>query len=337
MTKSEELLESLVREQLISFSQLTDAKEEANQANKPVEEIILEKGIVDFETYTKLKAGVYNLAYIDISNKEIEEQALNTISADTAENYQIICFEKDAQTMKVAVLDPENLKALEAGDFIAKKEGLKVEYYLMSPISFKSAFKAYKALSREIKTALERKEEEDKQDKVKQEESLEFEEVIKSAPVAKIVSVIMRHAVEGRASDIHIEPQQNETRVRYRIDGVLYTSLVLPKHVHNSIVGRIKVLANLKLDETRIPQDGRIRESFNNKEIDFRISILPLLNDEKVVMRILDIREGRRPLKNWATADWDYRLSGIISKKPTVCSWSPVRQDPENPPRFFPS
>jgi type IV pilus assembly protein PilB len=202
--------------------------------------------------------------------------------------------------MKIGIVDPENYKAMEAGEFISKKGGLKTAYYLISEISFKNAYNQYKGLNREIKSALEIKNQEDetKEKTKKDEEGLEFEEVIKSAPVAKIVTVIMKHAVEGRASDIHIEPLANETRIRYRIDGILNTSLTLPKHVHNSIVGRIKVLANLKLDETRIPQDGRIRESFAGKEIDFRISILPLLNDEKIVMRILDISRGAPNLED---------------------------------------
>ena len=124
-----------------------------------------------------------------------------------------------------------------------------------------------------------------------------MEEIVKSAPVAKIVSVIIRHAIEGRASDIHIEPSQKESRVRYRIDGVLSTSLILPKDIHGAIVARIKVLANLKLDETRIPQDGRYRITVNNKEIDLRISVLPLFDNEKVVMRILDTTRGAPSLE----------------------------------------
>lgn len=107
-----------------------------------------------------------------------------------------------------------------------------------------------------------------------------------------MISVIIRHAIEGRASDIHIEPLPKKTRVRYRIDGVLHTSLNLPKDIHGALVARIKVLASLKLDETRIPQDGRIRINFDEKDVDLRISILPLLNEEKVVMRILDVSKG---------------------------------------------
>jgi type IV pilus assembly protein PilB len=123
-------------------------------------------------------------------------------------------------------------------------------------------------------------------------QDLSMEESISTTPVAKIVSVIIRHAVEEKASDIHIEPMARETRVRYRIDGLLRTSLILPKSIHSAVVSRIKVLSKLKLDETRIPQDGRIRLMINKKEIDFRISVMPLMGEEKVVMRILDLGKG---------------------------------------------
>jgi len=121
---------------------------------------------------------------------------------------------------------------------------------------------------------------------------------INSAPVSRIVSVIIRHAVEARASDIHIEPFAKESRVRYRIDGILHTSLTLPKSIHNAVIARIKVLAKLKLDETRIPQDGRIRLVISNREIDFRVSTLPLSSSEKVVMRILDTVRAIQSLEN---------------------------------------
>ena len=112
--------------------------------------------------------------------------------------------------------------------------------------------------------------------------------MIKSAPVSKIVSVVLRHAIEGRASDIHIEPVGNQSKIRYRIDGQLHTTIVLPIYVHSALISRIKVMANLKIDETRIPQDGRIRIKIHNKDVDFRISTIPLMGQEKVVMRILE-------------------------------------------------
>lgn len=117
-------------------------------------------------------------------------------------------------------------------------------------------------------------------------------EVIKGAPVSRIVSVVMAEAVSRGASDIHIEPYGEESRIRYRIDGILHTIIKLPGYIHDSVVSRVKVLANLRLDETRIPQDGRIAQTLDKKIIDFRVSILPVVGQEKVVMRILDTSQG---------------------------------------------
>jgi len=299
MNKQEELLNLLAKNKLISSEQLTEVKEVANFAGKSVEDILLARNIVDVEELTKAKAKVYGLPYQNLLDKRIGDQALYTIPVEAAENYKIICFERGDNKIKVGLLDPDNFKAIEAVDFLAKEQNLQVEYYLISEPGFKNAFKQYRSLSKEITTALETKAKEEAKhiSKTKEVGGVELEEIIKSAPVAKIVSVIIRHAVDGQASDIHIEPLQKESRVRYRIDGVLHTSLVLPKNVHSAIVARIKVLANLKLDETRIPQDGRIRLVVNEKEIDLRISILPLIGEEKVVMRILDLTKGAPTLE----------------------------------------
>jgi type IV pilus assembly protein PilB len=192
------------------------------------------------------------------------------------------------------MVNPDNFQAMEAVDFLAKKEGFLTEYFLISNNSFRAAFKLYKNLNEELVTALKTKTDEVNESLLSAEkkEELDLVEVTKSAPIAKIVSVIIRHAVEGKASDIHIEPLLKESRVRYRIDGILHTSLILPKSVHSAVVARIKVMANLKLDETRIPQDGRIRLMIEEKEYDFRISTMPLVGEEKVVMRILDTSRG---------------------------------------------
>ena len=140
------------------------------------------------------------------------------------------------------------------------------------------------------------------------EEISDLPEVIKSAPVAKIVSVIIRHAVDGGASDIHIEPKHKEGRVRYRVDGVLHTTITLPDYLYNSVVSRIKVMANLKLDETRKPQDGRIRMKINGQEIDLRVSVFPMLNAEKVVMRVLDTSAGVPKLAELGFSDYHIKI-----------------------------
>jgi len=289
MAKQNDILNILIQKNLISQNQLAEIDQEAKEKNQNTLDLILEKQLIDEEEYTKAKAEAYSISYENLMEKRIEEGALNTISSEVAENYKIVCFEKDDEKIKIGIIDPENFKAIEAVDFLAKEENLEAEYYLISKQSFLMATKQYKSMDKELSSALKtRKEEQEEIVTTKEKERGEIDEITKSAPVIKIVSVIIRHAVEGRASDIHIEPLRKETRVRYRIDGVLHTTLVLPLSVHDALVARIKVMANLKLDETRIPQDGRIRLVINDRNIDFRVSVLPLIGAEKVVMRILE-------------------------------------------------
>ncbi len=300
MTKQEELIKALLKNNLISQKKVDSALEEAKKAKKTFESVILSRQYIDSEVLVKTKSNLYGLDYVNLFDIKINDSALNTIPLEVAENYNVVCFEVTDKLIKVGLARPDDFKAIGAIDFLAKKKGLKVEYYLISPGSFKHASKQYQSMSREVVSALQAKEEEEKElieIKEKEVESVELEEVVKSAPVTKIVSVIIRHAVDGKASDIHVEPLLRETRVRYRIDGILHTSLVLPKNIHYAVVARIKVLAGLKLDETRIPQEGRIRLLINDKEIDFRISIIPLVDTEKVVMRILDVTKGAPTLE----------------------------------------
>ena len=300
MTKQEELIDLLVKSKLIGVEQLAKIKNLAASSQEDLDSILIRQGIIDSEELTKVKAQLFKLPYQLLLNQKVEDQALNVIPLEVAENYKIICLKKEDNKIRVGLTDPENFKAIEAVDFLAKELGLQVDYCLISSASFIYVVKQYKTLRKEVTTALESKAQEDAEAliRTKKQREIELEEITKTAPVAKIVSVIIRHAVEGRASDIHIEPLHQESRVRYRIDGILHTSLILPRSVHSAIVARIKVMAELKLDETRLPQDGRIRMTVNNKDIDLRVSILPLLDDEKVVMRILDVSQGAPTLED---------------------------------------
>jgi len=299
MNNQDNLLNLLVENKIINLAQLAEVKQAATVVNGTIESVLLERGFINQEELMDLKAKVYNLPYRNLVGEKINEQYLNSIPQEVSQNYKIVCFNKDADKIYVGILDPNNFKAVEAVDFLAKGAGLRAEYYLISEASYEAVFKQYENLTKEVDSALKEKtiEDEQERDEAKKEVKIEFQEITKSAPVVKIVSVIIRHAIDGRASDIHIEPLQKETRVRYRIDGVLQTSLLLPKNVHNSIVARIKVMSKLKLDETRIPQDGRIRLNIEDKEIDLRVSILPLMEEEKVVMRILDLTKGAPTLE----------------------------------------
>ena len=289
MAKNKKILELLLKKGLISSGQAVEMLDEIKKGEKSIESLISEKKLISSEELTKIKAEAYGLLYENLTETEITQGILNAIPHQVAENYKIICFDKTSQSIKVGITDPENFKAIEAVDFLAKEQNLLVEYFLISEESFRVAAKQYKSYAEELSTALKTRAAEEQQFLVnREEEKDESSELTKSAPVAKIVSVIIRHAVEGGASDIHIEPMEKESRVRYRIDGILHTSLILPRSVHSAIVARIKVMSNLKLDESRLPQDGRIRLVFNDKEYDFRVSIMPLFSAEKVVIRILD-------------------------------------------------
>ncbi len=299
MTKQEEILELLKKKKILTEAQVNQATEQAAAKQQAVEDFLLETKLVEPEKLTEVKAQAYGLQYENLTAKKVIEFALNTLPTEVAENYKMVCFDRESTHIKVGVIDPDNFKAIEAVQFLAKEQGLFVQFFLVSNNSFTHVFRQYRSLSKEISVALKLKEDEEEERKEQQKkEEEEIEEIIGSAPVIKIVSVILRHAVEGGASDIHIEPMQKEARVRYRIDGILRTSLVLPRNIHEAIVARVKVLSNLKLDETRIPQDGRIRQVINGKEVDFRVSTLPLVSEEKVVMRVLDVTKGAPTLED---------------------------------------
>ncbi len=305
MKEWEYILNKLLEQKKITKDKYKNIKQQAEDSNKKIDDIIVKNNIANLEQITEIKAGLYDLPYIDLTDKVIPKDALSVISYEVAKYYKVICFEKIPKKLKFGIEDPSNFKAIEAMNFLAKGQDKEAEYYLISSTSLNQIFKQYENLEEEIDEALDVKLGEEGGEDIKMDEGFEEagEEEISSAPVARIVSVIVRHAVDGRASDIHIEPVTDKTKVRYRVDGILGTSLVLPKKLHTSIVGRIKVLAKLKLDETRIPQDGRIRLKVNDQRVDFRVSILPLIGGEKVVMRILSLEKGIPKLEDLGFED----------------------------------
>ncbi|MFA7088216.1 MAG: GspE/PulE family protein [Patescibacteria group bacterium] len=293
MDKNEKLLNLLQSKNIIDASKAAEIKKLISKSKEDLSVFLIGQKILDEEKLTELKAEVYSLPYYNLIQEEVPESILNFLPEEIARTYKIICFGRENKSLKVGLVEPD-LKSMEAVNFLAADERLQVQYFLISNASWQKIFKQYQKIEQEISSALEVKAKEEGEElvTVKSENEGVSEEDINSAPVSRIVSVIIRHAVEAHASDIHIEPFANDSRVRYRIDGILHTSLTLPKSIHNAIIARIKVLAKLKLDETRIPQDGRIRLLVNGREIDFRISTLPLANREKVVMRILDTSKG---------------------------------------------
>ncbi|MFH0853741.1 MAG: GspE/PulE family protein [bacterium] len=296
----QELLDTLIQEKIVTQADLDELIAKAKAAHQPLQAVLLNSHTIREEDIVKAKGKLYNIPYMDLFGRIVRAEILNIIPQELAQNYRMVSFQKSADELSVAMVNPSDFKALEAIEFIARKNNVKIKYHIASESGIKYILRQYESLSAEVEEAL--KDTETDLGASTEGQPLDItepgmEEVIRQAPVSKMVSVIMRHAVEGKASDVHIEPVGNETRIRYRIDGLLHTSLVLPKHVHSSIVARIKVLSNLKIDETRIPQDGRFRMSIEGRNVDYRVSTLPLINLEKVVMRILDTNSSLTDLK----------------------------------------
>jgi len=225
---------------------------------------------------------------------------INLLPREAAERYKMVILGKDGNTLKIGMMDPNNIESQDALRFILNRNNLQGEVYKIKDIDLAREIKKYDAAKLTIGAALKDIEEEEKKETEMSDQELKvkkMEELFESAPVAKIVDVIVENAIEGEASDIHIEPEEKEVKVRFRVDGVLHSSLFLPKNVGPSIVSRIKILSNLKIDEKRKPQDGRFRIKYKGRNIDLRVSTLPVSEGEKVVMRVLDEKKGRIDLE----------------------------------------
>lgn len=321
----QKVVDSLAAQQVIDASTLRTLSSERLASDESVNSFLKRfQVIANNEEIARAVAEASGLPYFSLQGIDIPKKVLTVIPQEISRNYQAICFKQEEGKIYVGFLNPQNLKAIDAIDFLAKENDYSVERYVISEDSFNSAFKQYRALASEVAQELESaKEQLGVDENLGDVESALADQddgsgnVLKRAPVSKIVSVIIRHAVEGSASDVHIEPMPNETRVRYRIDGVLFTSILLPRYVHSALVARIKVLAKLKIDETRVPQDGRIRMVFEGKEVDFRVSTLPLVNEEKVVMRILRVTDKAPSLDDLGFLPRDKRHIDEIVGNPT--------------------
>lgn len=243
------------------------------------------------QNFIKESAG-FEIAKIETAPEKIAGEIIELIPEEVARKYKIAAFEKKKNVLKVAMINPQDINALNALRFIAEKEKVEIEAYLASPEIFDQIVEFYSGPSEVIKKAVKSFKEDVVLGIDEEQEEKKRKEIFKDAPVTKLVQVIISHAIEGKASDIHIEPMEDNYRVRFRVDGILHISLLLPKEIGPAVVSRVKIMANLKIDEKRKPQDGRFRLTADGKGIDFRVSTLPVIEGEKIVLRILDKEEG---------------------------------------------
>ncbi|HSX58108.1 MAG TPA: GspE/PulE family protein [Candidatus Saccharimonadales bacterium] len=260
-------------------------KLESVNTGKTPEDILREHNFVSTEDLVAAKGELLNIPFHNPNSKPITSEVLGLVPEPVARRYVLIPFELTNEgILSVAMADPLDLQVVE---FVERKSGKRVKTFISSPTLINSAIadQYAQSLTSTVASAVEEAAPVEAKEELKDLDKVE--DVIKEAPVAKIVSTLLEYAMKGRASDVHIEPLEEKTRVRYRIDGVLQERVVLPKKVHEALVSRIKILSNLKIDEKRVPQDGRFSFKVGDSAVDLRISTLPTVHGEKIVMRLL--------------------------------------------------
>lgn len=313
MTK---LLSELVRQGKIQSSKAQEIEAEVAKNKTTEEEVVLKYKLVGEDELFKLKGQVNNVPFLKPATQEIPLDILELISEEAAINYKMTPLFRKGTTVGIGMVYPENIDAQNALRFLVQKGGLKYEVSQITLSDLETILKQHSNLKRETKKALEQLSKEKSEILIALTKGSVAENISQDAPIVKMVLVILRHAIEGNASDIHIEPTKEKLNVRFRQDGVLHLSLFLPLNVHLAIVSRIKILANLKIDENRVPQDGRFSAKINNRDIDFRVATFPTLYGEKVEVRVLDPNEGLKSFDKMGLSKRNLEIIQTAIKKP---------------------
>src|SRR3989338_913751 len=283
----EQLKKFILDSKLVSKTDLDKASAEAIEKKQKLGNILLSSGKISESDLRKTEAFVLGIPFINLVNEKIGFSVLSLIPEPIARNSNIIAYKKNADNLEVAMLDVEDMPVI---DFIKKRSGLKILPRLTDVNSIKSALIQYReSLQIEFGNIIQKESASLKaisKDEGEKSEA-ELKEMAEDLPVVKIVDSLIFHAILQNASDIHIEPGEKDLTVRYRIDGILHDAMALDKNAGSGITARIKVLSNLKLDEKRLPQDGRFKIDKNGEKVSFRVSTLPTFFGEKTVMRIL--------------------------------------------------
>ena len=294
---SPEFIQYLIKKNLISEEQISNLKDQSEREGRILEDLILEQRIIPEENLFREKSEFLKIPLRHIHEEKVSPQILEEIPEEAAKRYRMIPLGKEENILEVGMVNPEDLSSQAALNFIERQKHIKTKVFVISISDFLTAFKKYRTLKKEVKKEVERALGELEKGVVGITPQKEIEKRLEEeAPISKIVTVVLRHAIEGDASDIHVEPYGNQLRIRYRVDGILYSSLFLEKSILPSFVSRIKVMSNLRIDETRMPQDGRFSAQISGRRIDFRVATFPTVQGEKVVLRVLDPKNAIRDL-----------------------------------------
>ncbi len=287
-TDLERLKVFLVDSGLVSKAELDAVSLEGNARNLPLQEILISQGKLSEDEWRKAQAYVLGIPFVSLQGERIDFSVLSTIPEPVARKYNIVAYKRTDTALEVAMLDPEDLGAIE---FLKKSVGLRILPRLTDTESMRQVLIQYqKSLKAEFGDIIQKEAKSitEISENVTPEEGAEaLKKMAEDLPVVRIVDTLLSHAITQKASDIHVEQYEGEVVIRYRIDGILHDAMVLPKAVGPGITARVKVLSNLRLDEKRLPQDGRFKIDSQGTKVSFRVSILPTYYGEKVVMRLL--------------------------------------------------
>jgi type IV pilus assembly protein PilB len=303
------VLKKLFEKKIIDKAKLASLEFEAKSTGKREEELILEKQILSEDELFKLKSEDLKIPLREVFPEEVPLRVLEKIPEETARHYKMIGIGESGDVLEVGMVYPEDLPAREALTFLSRQQKFNVKIFLIKPSTFEKLLRQIRTFKKEVTVALSELEKEMTAEvKERPKTAEEIVKLAEEAPISKVVAVILRHAVDGNASDIHIEPGKEKMRVRFRLLGELYSSLLLPMRIHPAVVARIKILSNLKLDETRIPQDGRFSAKIEGRDIDFRVSTFPTTLGEKVAIRVLDPRVGLKKFEELGLSGRNYEV-----------------------------
>jgi len=315
--EDKQLLDKLVEVGLLSQSRAGKLLEEADLVKKPVEDIIYDRRLVEEGDLAKVKSELLGVPYKKIDVSQIDDKTLSLLPEETVNNYKVIPLSKEKKMLVVGMLNPQDRSAQEALRFIAKQKKMSLGVYLITPSNLEAVMRRYSPMSGEIERAVRSLQIKPGSGagikKIKLEEATA---VAEEAPIIKIVSATLKEAVTTGASDVHIEPQKTRLRIRFRMDGVLQEVQSLPPELHRPVVSRVKIMSNLKIDETRIPQDGRFRTEIYGRDIDYRVSTFPTPAGEKVAIRVLDPQIGLKQLDDLGLGGKSARLVNESIEQP---------------------
>lgn len=281
---AQEILQILITDGKLTKEAAQSVETESINSDISIDQILLRKHLVTEKDFAAARAKSLGITFLALADKALAPDVVSYVPEPVARRYVLVPYKFDARTNElfVAMEDPLDFQVIE---FLEKKSGKIIRPVMAMKDEIISAIEATytQSLGADVSAALK----ESTDGEIKTYEAGKLGEVIREAPIAQIVSAVLEQAMRLRASDVHIEPQPGDTRVRYRIDGILQERLTLPRRLHEAVISRIKILGNMKIDEKRVPQDGRFNFKMGDKEVDLRVSTLPTVHGEKVVMRLL--------------------------------------------------